>query len=355
MGRPPQRCGHRGSARAPDVDEHEVAREVDRLRVAGSPKRLHYTQRSSRQAGTPSLAGHDAARMGPNPQCWPPCWDLRGAQVQGCAHAAGVSDGCDHGSRVLRGVWRRCSLIWLVSWWLVEWTAAGMVTMHARARSAGADCPHCGSASLRVHGRYMQRLADTAAGGVNVVIALLVRRFKCQNAACRAVPFAEQIAGPTSRHARYTPLVREQLTPIALALAGRSGARLAGVLGLRVAKDTLVSFDLAVLAMDASADAAAARAMFERCTSGSHAEGELDERVVAFYERLRSRFPDHRPFPEDSPWMSTPLAVGIDHVIMNLSFSSRSDAALKAVEELAAEYRLVIWDPRSQDAYLPRD
>ncbi|MFJ7280936.1 ISL3 family transposase [Kitasatospora sp. NPDC098663] len=35
-------------------------------------------------------------------------------------------------------------------------------------------------------------------------------------------------------------MVREQLTSIALALAGRAGARLAGVMGLRVAKDTLL-------------------------------------------------------------------------------------------------------------------
>nr|WP_254402003.1 ISL3 family transposase [Streptomyces sp. AC555_RSS877] len=112
--------------------------------------------------------------------------------------------------------------------------------MHARARSAGADCPHCGSASGRVHGRYMRRLADAAVGGASVVIELVVRRFKCPNPACRAVTFAEQIAGLTSPYARYTPLVREQLTSIALALAGRAGVRLAGVLGLRVAKDTLL-------------------------------------------------------------------------------------------------------------------
>ncbi|MER7842004.1 ISL3 family transposase [Streptomyces sp. NPDC096040] len=123
---------------------------------------------------------------------------------------------------------------------LVERVAAGAVTMHARARSAGADCPHCGSASDRVHGRYMRRLADAAVSGASVVIELLVRRFKCPNPACRAVTFAEQISGLTSPHARYTPLVREQLTSIALALAGRAGARLAGVLGLRVAKDTLL-------------------------------------------------------------------------------------------------------------------
>ncbi|MDQ0681146.1 hypothetical protein QFZ56_000109 [Streptomyces achromogenes] len=112
--------------------------------------------------------------------------------------------------------------------------------MHARARSAGAECPHCGSTSGRVHSRYIRRLADAAAGGARVVIELLVRRFKCPNPACRAVTFAEQIAGLTSPHARYTPLVREQLTSIALALAGRAGARLAAALGLRVAKDTLL-------------------------------------------------------------------------------------------------------------------
>ncbi|MFE0646299.1 ISL3 family transposase [Streptomyces sp. NPDC058877] len=123
---------------------------------------------------------------------------------------------------------------------LVERAVAGVVTMHARARSAGAECPHCGSASGRVHGRYLRRLADAAVGGAGVVIELLVRRFKCANPACPAVTFAEQIAGLTSPHARYSPLMREQLTSIALALAGRAGARLAGVLGLRVAKDTLL-------------------------------------------------------------------------------------------------------------------
>lgn len=114
-----------------------------------------------------------------------------------------------------------------------------------------------------------------------------------------------------------------------------------------------MSFDLAVLAMDESADAAAACAMFERCTSGNHVEGEPDERIVGFYEQLRSRFPDRGPSARDSPWMLMPLAIGIDHVIMNLSFSPWNDAALTAIMELAAKYRLVVWDLQSQDAYLP--
>ncbi|MCN9244525.1 hypothetical protein NGF19_27710 [Streptomyces sp. RY43-2] len=54
------------------------------------------------------------------------------------------------------------------------------------------------------------------------------------------VPGGDVRQALTSAYARYTPPVREQLTSIALALAGRAGARLAEVLGLHVAKDTLL-------------------------------------------------------------------------------------------------------------------
>ncbi|MGW6356342.1 ISL3 family transposase [Streptomyces sp. NPDC055092] len=112
--------------------------------------------------------------------------------------------------------------------------------MHARARAADGLCPHCGSASSRVHGRYLRRLADAAVSGARVVIELLVRRFRCLNAACVAVTFVEQVAGLTSPHARFTPLLRGILTSIAVALAGRPGSRLATALGVPVAKDTLL-------------------------------------------------------------------------------------------------------------------
>ncbi|WP_162688493.1 ISL3 family transposase [Streptomyces sp. ICC4] len=112
--------------------------------------------------------------------------------------------------------------------------------MHARVRAADALCPHCRSASGRVHGRYLRRLSDAAISGTRVVIELLIRRFRCLNAACAAVTFAEQVTGLTSPHARYTPLMRGTLTSIALALAGRAGGRLAVALGVPVAKDTLL-------------------------------------------------------------------------------------------------------------------
>ena len=48
-----------------------------------------------------------------------------------------------------------------------------------------------------------------------------------------------------------------------------------------------------------------------------------------------------------------PLSTGIDHVIMNLSFSPRSDTTIELIQQLAAQYGLVLWDPQSREAHLP--
>jgi transposase len=116
---------------------------------------------------------------------------------------------------------------------------AGSVVFTARVRSPTAQC-RCGAVSGRVHGRYVRRLRDTAVGGVGVTIALSVRRFRCGNGVCPAVTFAEQVAGLTTPHGRYTSLLRRLLTRIGLALAGRAGARLAAAVGLIVGRDTLL-------------------------------------------------------------------------------------------------------------------
>jgi hypothetical protein len=93
--------------------------------------------------------------------------------------------------------------------------------------------------------------------------------------------------------------------------------------------------------------------MLRRCTSGPHPEGELDERIVAFYEQLRARYPDFPPYDDDSPWMSTPLDLGIDHVSMNLSFGQRSTPAIEYILELAGRHGLTIYDPQSDHVTRP--
>ncbi|MGI5186271.1 transposase family protein [Dactylosporangium sp. CA-152071] len=101
-------------------------------------------------------------------------------------------------------------------------------------------CPDCGAESVRVHGRYHRRLADTALAGRPVVIRLLVRRLVCGQTECARVTFVEQIPGLTTPHSRYSPPLRAALTAIGVALAGRPGARLARKLGMSVSRDTLL-------------------------------------------------------------------------------------------------------------------
>jgi len=121
----------------------------------------------------------------------------------------------------------------------------------------------------------------------------------------------------------------------------RSEIVLAGSLGLldgsvRVGHHVPMSFGLVVLAVDPGATDAEVRAMPGRCRSRHHPEGELDERIVGFYDDLRARYPDFPPHHHDSLWMMTPLDVGIDHVSMHLSFSERSTAPLQVIDELAS-------------------
>ena len=63
----------------------------------------------------------------------------------------------------------------------------------------------------------------------------------------------------------------------------------------RIRQHLSVSFDLDVLAVDRDADDDHVRAMILRCRSNAHPEGELDDRIVRFYEALRARYPDHPP------------------------------------------------------------
>jgi len=73
-----------------------------------------------------------------------------------------------------------------------------------------------------------------------VEIRLRVRRLFCDVVRCPVRTFAEQIPGLTTRYARRSPLLRQTLEKIRLALAGRAGARLADRLGLLVSRSSVL-------------------------------------------------------------------------------------------------------------------
>lgn len=88
--------------------------------------------------------------------------------------------------------------------------------------------------------RYRRQLIDAPIAGRPVLLRLWVRRFFCDNAACTARTFAEQPAVLTALRARRTSLLRRMLSTIAVALAGRAGARLADRLGMPTSRDSLL-------------------------------------------------------------------------------------------------------------------
>ncbi|MCX4973702.1 ISL3 family transposase [Streptomyces sp. NBC_00620] len=122
----------------------------------------------------------------------------------------------------------------------------GVVRVVARSREGVLPCPNCGLPSGRVHSWYRRHLADAAVGGRQVVIDLSVRRLFCDAAVCARRTFAEQVDGLTIRYGRRTVGLAGVVQAIALALAGRAGARLAAVLHIVVSRVTLLNAVMAL-------------------------------------------------------------------------------------------------------------
>lgn len=114
-----------------------------------------------------------------------------------------------------------------------------------------------------------------------------------------------------------------------------------------------MSFDLAVFATQGPVAVGVAREMYERCSDLRHNEGDLDDRIASFYEELRARHPDAPPYPTESPWTSMPLDIGVDHVIMHITWSRRGTAAVEDVMALARRHQLTVFDPQSNEVYPP--
>ena len=91
--------------------------------------------------------------------------------------------------------------------------------------------------SRRVHSSYQRRRRTR---GQEVLIDLQVRRFFCGSPGCAKSTFAEQVPGPTVRYGRRTCHLQGVLRAVALALAGRAGARLTGRLACTLSPSTLI-------------------------------------------------------------------------------------------------------------------
>jgi hypothetical protein len=146
---------------------------------------------------------------------------------------------------------------------------ASAVVIQARCCPATAACPACGTWSSRVHGYYVRRLHDLPLGGRPVLIHLAMRRFLCQNPACRKVTFAGQVDGLTARYRRWSVPLAGLLSQVALELAGRAGVRLAAALGIAVHRSTLLRLVLACQTVRSARRPKYWGSMISRCAAGT--------------------------------------------------------------------------------------
>ena len=124
--------------------------------------------------------------------------------------------------------------------------AGEAVVISASCRAVSACCPRCGTPSSRVHGGYVRMVADGAAGGRPVLIALSVRRFRCLQPSCPQATFAEQADGVSARYQRRSVPLARMLAGFGLELAGRAAARLAGTLGIAAHPSTVLRLVMAL-------------------------------------------------------------------------------------------------------------
>ena len=106
--------------------------------------------------------------------------------------------------------------------------------------SQEALCPLCRRSSRRVHSRYQRALADLPWSGVAVQLRLHVRRFFCDNVACRQRIFTERIPTVAAPYARRSTRLAAWFMQVAFALGGAPGARLLRGGGYAISRATLL-------------------------------------------------------------------------------------------------------------------
>jgi hypothetical protein len=114
------------------------------------------------------------------------------------------------------------------------------ITAFAATRETEVACPLCQHTSHRVHSRYQRQRVDLPICGQSIRWVVQVRRFRCENPACRRKIFCERLPTCVPASARRTARATQVLTAIAFALGGRAGARLIEVLSMETSHDTLL-------------------------------------------------------------------------------------------------------------------
>jgi transposase len=114
------------------------------------------------------------------------------------------------------------------------------VTITVHAASPMACCPCCGTICKRIHSHYTRTLHDLPASGRLVHLNVRVRRFFCQEHACRRNIFAERFPSLTLPRVKFTVRLQEALREMGFESGGEGGARLGKKLSYPGSPDTIL-------------------------------------------------------------------------------------------------------------------
>lgn len=124
---------------------------------------------------------------------------------------------------------------------LEDYTAeAEGITVMMQTTQLTAACPICQYTSSRVHSHYERTIADLPWADIPVHLILTVRRFFCDNEACRQKIFVERLGNAIAVYARRTQRLKTRLQQLAFRLGGEAGARTAGEWNLSASSTTLI-------------------------------------------------------------------------------------------------------------------
>ncbi len=114
------------------------------------------------------------------------------------------------------------------------------VEVQARTRQRSAACPQCGDTSHHVHSYYRRHPADLPIGGRPARLRLRLKRFRCANADCPRLTFAEPLPSFLAPRSRRSLRLAAALEAVAFAVGGQAGSRLALRLQMPCSGDTLL-------------------------------------------------------------------------------------------------------------------
>ena len=103
-----------------------------------------------------------------------------------------------------------------------------------------AICPYCQTPSQRQNGCYGRKPADLPCFGYQVRLDLTVRRFFCENDACKYVTFAQRLPTVVAPYARRTNRLAKTQQGVAFEAGGELGARLLALVRMNISADTVL-------------------------------------------------------------------------------------------------------------------